>query len=368
MPPKSDRRRSDQPAAAVGGSTASVERTPTLAEIYLTKNSDKHISTHPVNLVQYRDYLNREWGVDKWIPPKPWFQWAPQEKPRVSDRDMCDIRAMTVIALQHPEQIPSLDMLYKQSPCGFMHKAASPGSSSIPYWKPSTARAALNLMREYFAQPLVVQTMTPPRSARKGVTFQNPGTPANSPVSPTDSTQNSTGLSNDAVNADVGSSQVERVSITPQEKTLQQLRNKTHILDVDVVAFIQTRIQDLTPSTANLVHPEYFRALHAPKPYKPWATARRDSLVKEIKESKVSFSAVYHAWGQGHWTLLKITPNEKTETLTFCHYDPAPANQSLQRADKLQEFLQPWTKNNFRGWKYTWNTVVSRHVHPFAFY
>ncbi|KAL6401014.1 hypothetical protein AUP68_16737 [Ilyonectria robusta] len=358
MPPKSDRRRSDQPTAAVGGSTVYVERMPTLAEVYLTKNSNKHISTHPVNLVQYREYLDREWGVDKWIPPKSWFQWAGQEKARVSDTDMCDIRAMTVIARQHRERIPSLDMLYKQSPCGFMHKAASPGGSSIPHWKPSTAHAALKLMREYFAQPPVVQIITPPRSARRGTASQNPGTPANSPISPTDSTQNSISLSNDAVNAGVGSSQVERVSLTAQEKTLQQLRNPNHVLDVDVIAFIQTRIQDLAPSNANVVHPEYFKALRAPKPYKPWATATLDNLVKEIKESKVSFSAVYHSWGHGHWTLLKIMPNEKAETLTFCHYDPAPAHQSLTRADSLKDFLRSWTKNNFRGWKYAWKTVA----------
>lgn len=374
MPPKLERRRSDQPTTAVGGSTAYVELTPALAEMYLTKNSTKHISMHPVTLVQYRGYLDHEWGVDKWIPPRSWVQWAGQEKARVSDTDMCNIRAMTVIARQHRERIPSLDMLYKHSPCGFMHKAASPGGSGIPHWKASTAHAALKLMREYFAQPPVVQTITPPRSDRRGVISQNPGTPANSPITPitpitpTNSTQNPIGLSNNAVNAGVGPSQVEHVSLVTKEKALQQLGNPNHVLDVDVIAFLQTRSQSLVTDNANVVHPEYFKALRAPKPYQPWDKATVDDVVMGIQKSKVSFSAVYHYWGHGHWTLLKILSNEQDKTFTFCHYDPAPAHQSLTRADRLKDFLRSWTKNNFSQWKHVWKTVVSRHVHLFAFY
>ncbi|KAH7015742.1 hypothetical protein EDB80DRAFT_865129 [Ilyonectria destructans] len=358
MPPKSDRRRSDQPTTAVGGSTAHVEHTPALAEMYLTKNSTKHITMHPVHLVQYRGYLDREWGVDKWIPPRSWFQWAGQEKARVSDTDMCDIRAMTVIARQRREWIPALDMLYKPSPCGFMHKAASPGGSGIPHWRASTAHGALKLMREYFAQPPLVQTITPPRSVRRGVTSRNPGTPVNSPITPTNSTQNPIGLSNNAVNAGVGPSQVEHVSLTTQEKALQQLRNPNHILDVDVIAFIQTRTQALAPGNANLIHPEYFKALRAPKPYQPWNKATVDNLVKGIQQSKVSYSAVYHSWGHGHWTLLKILSNEDTKTVTFCHYDPAPAHQSLIRTCSLKDFLESWTKNNFNQWRHVWKIMA----------
>ncbi|KAF7539133.1 hypothetical protein G7Z17_g12479 [Cylindrodendrum hubeiense] len=355
--------RSDEPGRLAGGSTQVLPSIPISIEVCMRQGSTEHQSKDPAILKRYRDYMKCQWGFDNW-PPDNWFGWAGQEKGNVTDADVCNICAMTIIALHYPQKMDSPAELYKRCTYGFIHAAATPGGLKIPNWKPSTSQEALKLMREHFAADLAAQPKTPP--SRRGLPdaprSQNT-TPDNSrthldPITPPNSGQKRFGSSREGANSSgIRPDHNEVVGLDTGERALVQLDDSNHLLDVDVVNLLQHTCQATAKSDINLIHPEYFKSLYAPNPSKPWDDETLNNVINEIQEKEESLSAIYHTWGQGHWTFVRIRPNTKSNTITVHHYDPGPPHEASKRIKDLKLFFQSWTKSNFSTRKLIWRAL-----------
>ncbi|KAH7145536.1 hypothetical protein B0J13DRAFT_525070 [Dactylonectria estremocensis] len=351
-------RKNAEPDGTVGGSTTSPALEPLLRE-----GSVGHVSSDASVVRQYSCFLDKEWGREQWRPPRSWHRGAGKDVV-VTNADVCNIRAMTIIAQHRRDKFASLTVLYGRLEYGFIRAAATPAGSTVATWKLSTSTRALNLMRQHFAAELVVQVQAPgPLSPKTPVRSTAPWN------------QNSSGVTADArppLSIVPPSESTHTVDNPPRigpgegddfapglrQTALEQLGNPEQLLDANVINFLQNRFKSNTLGDTNLIHPDYFRSLLSPRPRTAADHANTDKVVNGIRQRKESISAILHNWDRGHWTLASFWPDEDAKTLTVQHYDPAHTRTAYPRGEFLKTKFKAWVQANFDGWKLVWSPIV----------
>ncbi|KAK7419835.1 hypothetical protein QQZ08_010669 [Neonectria magnoliae] len=324
--------------------------------------------------------LDELWGEGRWLPPATWFPEGCDVREELTDSDISNLLEISVKAHGNQKLFLFLGLLYKPGPAGVLYKHACQSHTHSedpcqPEWTSMTSVNALLEMRSLHSSkdsksnwsaigsPPSGRAPSPPSpcnnqaqpKARKGsrqgpakdltVTFSAPATGLQTPVQ-----------SPGGVRSDHRMREHEALALEAHNQITSD-----KLLTPDVFRFLQDYFSKSVSTDVTFLDPEHFNMSTYTDIAKRFDRGHDQELFNKVRRSKHTFSAIFHPWGHGCWTFLRIRPDESAQRMHVDHYDPAAREQAVKRGHLVEETLASWVTTNFKGWNMKWHIMDGPH-------
>ncbi|KAK7419794.1 hypothetical protein QQX98_003167 [Neonectria punicea] len=332
--------------------------------------------------------LDELWGEGRWLPPATWFPEGCDIREELSDSDISNLLEISLKAHGNEKDFLYLGLLYMPGPAGVLYKHACrsdahPEEPCRPKWTSITSINALREMRSLpsskdpksnwsaSGSPPLRRTPSPSSpcnnqsqpKARKGsregpandltVTSSVPATGLQTPV------QSPGGVRPDHRKS-ASKGNMREHGLLALEAHNQLTSDK--LLTPDVVRFLQDCFSESAPTAdVTFLDPEHFNMSTCTDIAKRFDRSHSQELFNKVRRSRHTFSAIFHPWGHGCWTFLRIRPDESTRRMNVDHYDPAAREQAVKRGHLVEETLASWVTTSFQGWTMKWHIMDGPH-------
>ncbi|KPM44974.1 hypothetical protein AK830_g1602 [Neonectria ditissima] len=324
--------------------------------------------------------LDLLWGGRGWHPPAAWFPPGCDIRQQLSDGDISNLLELSITADRHRDLFGDLTELFEPGPTGVIYENAcrsfaDPGTPCKPTWTSLTLIRAIQSMEQLLSSdspnrptirsapstptlspssPHKIQTESRDTKARRQGPQENltisPKEPVTGLQSPSESPVAKPGHAEAVSNGN--SSEPTTIAL----KTEKQLKDGD-FLTQDVVRFLQENISRNNEDSVTFLDPQYFDMNTNTGLAKRFDGPDHKEIFDKVRHNKLTFSAVYHPWNRGCWTLLRIRPNNNTGRMYVSHYDPAPRDEVVSRGHRMKEVIEPWVTTNFSEWGLRWDVM-----------